>query len=215
LGQRSRKRSAGRGAAGDAREPLSPSVARPSPAAASPGDAAADAAPPRDSRATPVATPSSGPRVAAPAEPPRRRRRSSEERAAEARAQLVPLAEDERPGAVTVAAVVSLLLGILVVVGYATGARVGGEGSLPGALFLCAIFLVAAWGMWRVRYWAVLGFEALLAFQLVIAALSLMVASNWWAALLCVALIVFGGWLFWKLIRAMARIQMPERRPAS
>jgi hypothetical protein len=22
-----------------------------------------------------------------------------------------------------------------------------------------------------------------------------------------------GGWLFWKLIRAMARIQMPERRP--
>ena len=187
MGQRSRKRSASRGAGGDAAAPLSPSVAKPSPAPT----------PPR-----------------ADAGPPRRPRRSAEERAAEARAQLVPLAEGERPGAVTVAAVVSTLLGILVVVGYATGARVGGEGSLPGALFLCAIFLVAAWGMWNVRYWAVLGFEALLAFQLVIASLSLMVASNWWAALLCVALIVFGGWLFWKLIRAMARIQMPERRPA-
>lgn len=148
------------------------------------------------------------------AEAPRRRRRSSEERAAEARAELVPLSDGERPGAVTIAAVVSVLLGILVVVGYATGARVGGEGSLPGALFLCGVFLVAGWGMWNLRYWAVLGFEALLAFQLIVASLSLMVASNVWAAILCVAVIGFGGWLFWKLIRAMARIQMPERRPA-
>lgn len=146
--------------------------------------------------------------------PQRPPRRSAEERAAETRAQLVPLADGERPGAVTIAAAVSLLLGVLVVVGYASGARVGGEGSLPGALFLCGIFLVAARGMWNVRYWAVLGFEALLAFQLIVASLSLMVASNVWAAVLCLAVIGFGGWLFWKLIRAMARIQMPERRPA-
>jgi hypothetical protein len=65
--------------------------------------------------------------------------------------------------------------------------------------------------MWTVRYWAVLGFEALLGFQIAVAALSLLVASNWWAALLCVAVIGLAGWLFWKLIRAMARIQMPDR----
>jgi hypothetical protein len=147
-------------------------------------------------------------------EPPLRRPSRTEQRNAEARAALVPLREGERPGAVTVAAIVAAVLGALVLIGYATGARVGGEGSLPGALFLTLIFLVAAWGMWNARYWAVLGFEALLAFQLVIAALSLAVASNWWAALLCVAVIGLGGWLFWKLIRAMARIQMPERRPA-
>jgi peptidoglycan/LPS O-acetylase OafA/YrhL len=58
----------------------------------------------------------------------------------------------------------------------------------------------------------VLGFEALLAYQVIVAALSLAVASNWWAVALCVVVIVLGGWLFWKLIRAMARIQMPERR---
>ena len=147
-----------------------------------------------------------------PAEP--RRRRSSEERNAEIRAQLRPLATDERPGAVTAGAIVSAVLAVLVVVGYASGARIGGEGTLAGALLLAAILLAAAWGMWNVRYWAVLGFEALLAFQLVVAALSLMVASNAWAAILCVAVLGFGGWLFWKLIRAMARIQMPERRPA-
>jgi hypothetical protein len=143
-----------------------------------------------------------------------RRRRSSEERNAEIRAQLRPLADGERPGAVTVGAIVSAVLAVLVVVGYVSGARIGGEGSLAGALLLAAIFLLAAWGMWNVRYWAVLGFEALLAFQVLVAALSLMVASNVWAAVLCVVVIGLGGWLFWKLIRAMARIQMPERRPA-
>jgi hypothetical protein len=130
------------------------------------------------------------------------------------RAQLRPLAEGERPGAVTAGAIVAAALAVLVVVGYAVGAEVGGEqGTLPGALLLAAILLAAAWGMWNVRYWAVLGFEALLAFQVIVAALSLMVASNVWAAVLCVTSIVLGGWLFWKLIRAMARIQMPERRP--
>ena len=79
---------------------------------------------------------------------------------------------------------------------------------------LATILLLAAWGMWKAKYWAVLGFEALLAFQVLVAALSLLVASNLWAAFLCLAVIGLGGWLFWKLIRAMARIQMPERRPA-
>ena len=139
----------------------------------------------------------------------------SEQRAALARARLQPLGEGERPGAVSVAVVVSVVLAALIVIGQLAGARIGGRGTLAGALLLAAILLVAAWGMWRVRYWAVLGFEALLAFQIIIAALSLAVASNWWAVVLCVAVIGLGGWLFWKLVRAMARIQMPERRPSS
>jgi hypothetical protein len=138
----------------------------------------------------------------------------SEQRAAEIRAGLEPLAAGERPGAVTVAAVVAVVLAILVVVGELKGARIGKRGTLPGALLLAGILLVAAYGMWRARYWAVLGFEALLAFQIVVAALALTVASNLLAVVLCVAVIGLGGWLFWKLVRAMARIQMPERRPA-
>jgi hypothetical protein len=38
-----------------------------------------------------------------------------------------------------------------------------------------------------------------------------MVAANGVAALLCVAVIVIAGPLFWFLIRIMARIQMPQR----
>ena len=63
-------------------------------------------------------------------------------------------------------------------------------------------------------YWAVLGFEVLLGVLLVFAALSLMLASNVRGALLALAVIVLAGPLFWFLIRAMARIQMPERRRA-
>ena len=47
------------------------------------------------------------------------------------------------------------------------------------------------------------------------AALALVVVSKWWAAALCVVVLGLSGWLFWKLIRAMARLQMPERPGAS
>jgi hypothetical protein len=100
---------------------------------------------------------------------------------------------------------------VLVVVGYESGARIGERGTLAGALLLAALLLVAAGGMWHVRYWAVLGFEALLAITLCIAALSLLVASNVAAVVLCVAILGPAGWLFWKLIRVMGRLQAPQR----
>jgi hypothetical protein len=71
-------------------------------------------------------------------------------------------------------------------------------------LFVCAFF------MWRARYWAVLGFQALLTIQIIISAGALLVAPTWWAALVWLTLVVLGGWLFWKLIRALARLQMPQ-----
>jgi uncharacterized membrane protein len=72
------------------------------------------------------------------------------------------------------------------------------------------ILLMAAVGMWRGRYWAVLGFQALLALTIIYAALSLTVAANLAAALLCAGVIGLAGFLFYKLVRAMARIQMPR-----
>jgi hypothetical protein len=64
--------------------------------------------------------------------------------------------------------------------------------------------------MYRRRYWAVLGFEALLTFQVLVTSLALVVASTIIAALLCTLAIGLGGWLFWRLIRVMARIQAGE-----
>ena len=148
---------------------------------------------------------------AAPATPDRYAR--SRERDAEVRAQLEPLDPGERPTAVTVAAAVAAALGVANVVLYAVGVDVRGkEPGLVGVLLFAVLMVAAAYGMWRSRYWAVLGFQALLGVTILIAALSLAVASNVTAVVLCVGIVVLGGWLFWKLVKAMARIQMPQRR---
>jgi hypothetical protein len=65
--------------------------------------------------------------------------------------------------------------------------------------------------MYKKRYWAVLGFEALLAFQIIVTSLALVVASTIVAAAICALSVGLGGWLFWKLIRIMGRIQAGER----
>jgi hypothetical protein len=164
-------------------------------------------------RGRPGAT--AAPRPAQP-DPFARARVRSEARDAEARAKLHPLASGERPGAVTVAAFVAVALAIANVALWAAGVEVRGQHtSAVGVVAFAILMLATAVGLWRARYWAVLGFEALLGLSIVIAALSLVVASNLAAVLLCVGIIAFAGPLFWKLIRAMARIQMPDRRPAA
>jgi hypothetical protein len=73
------------------------------------------------------------------------------------------------------------------------------------------ILLVVAAGMWRARYWAVLGMQTLLALAMVGSALAVVGAGNAGAIVLVIAILVSAGTLFWFLIKAMARIQMPER----
>ena len=136
-----------------------------------------------------------------------------EERNEQIRQSLEPLEPGERPGAVTVAAIVAALLAVANVALMLAGVEVNGEKPKPGGTIVFAVLmLVAAAGMWRARYWAVLGFQALLAITIIIAGLSLTVASNAAAVALCLTIVVFGGWLFWKLVRALARLQMPDRR---
>jgi hypothetical protein len=124
------------------------------------------------------------------------------------RASLEPLAPGERPGAVTVAAVAAAVLGLLLIVQVA----VVDDADTRGLLVFAAVMFVAAAGMWKAQYWAVLGFEFFLGLTLVFAAVSLMFASNVRGAILAVVVLGLAGTLFWKLVRAMARLQMPKRR---
>jgi hypothetical protein len=123
-----------------------------------------------------------------------------------------PLGAGERPAPLLVAVAVCSALAVAVVVGAATVHDLSRHGgSLPGALFIAAVLAALAAGMYRRRYWAVLGFEALLAFQIIVASLALVVASGLVAALVCVASVALGGWLFWKLVRVLARVSASER----
>jgi hypothetical protein len=135
------------------------------------------------------------------------------ERDAATRAALEPLAPGERPRAVTVAAILAALLGVANLALLAAGWELqNGEQSVVGVVVFAGLMAAAAIGMWQCRYWAVLGFEALLGFAIVYAAIALMVASNLEAVVRCLAIIATAGPLFWFLIRAMARIQLPSRR---
>ncbi len=138
------------------------------------------------------------------------RRDSRDERA---RAALEPLAPDERPPALLVAVGVSALLAVAVLVGGLTIHDLSSRGgSLPGAIFLAALFTLLAFGMYRRRYLAVLAFEALLAFQIILTSLALIVASTLIGAGEYLIALGLGGWLFWKLVRVMGRIQAGEHR---
>jgi hypothetical protein len=145
---------------------------------------------------------------AAPAE---RQPSRSELRDAEARAALVPLEEGERPAAVTVAAIVAGLLGLTNLGFFIGGYDVRGDDPTIGALLFSALMLVAAWGCWNVRYWAVLGIQALLALLIIVFSLAAMTAGSIWALLLALAVIIGAGTLFWFMVKALARIQMPTR----
>ena len=157
-----------------------------------------------------------GPGEAAPTAAPaadrmRRGYARAEERNAAVRATLTPLAPGERPPALKVAIAVALLLALSNLVAFALGADVPGSGSRVGGLLFVAVMLLAAWGMWQRRYWAVLGFATLMALITVAFSLLLLIASNLIAVLICLAFAGSAGWLFWKLIRVMGRLQAPQR----
>ncbi len=133
----------------------------------------------------------------------------------ETRAALRPLGPHERPGALWVAVAVAVALALVVLVSVATVHDLERHGgSLPGGLFLAGVLSMLAWGMYRRRYWAVLAFEALLAFQIIVTSLALIVAETLLAAGLCALSIGLAGWFFWKLVRVMGRIQAGEQAPA-
>jgi hypothetical protein len=166
-----------------------------------------------------------GPRDGALADPPSGNGRDEDRMAmayararardAEARAQLRPLGPDERPAPLVVAVVVAALIAVANLVLLAAGWDVDGQDpSTPGVLLFGALMLAAAVGMWQRRYGAVLAFEALLAIGVTYAGLSLLVATNAAAIALCLAVLIAGGTLFWKLVRVMARIQATTRRPS-
>ena len=135
-----------------------------------------------------------------------------EQRDQEAREALEPLEEGERPLVVTIGAVLSALIALITVGAWIAGAEV--EGERPSALQVFApavLFGVMAYGMWRRRYWAVLGFQAIMAIIMVGAFITLISAATIAQALTAGLSLAVAGCLFWFTVKALARIQMPSR----
>jgi hypothetical protein len=151
----------------------------------------------------------------------RERRRAQRRKRKERSTERAP---EERPTVVTVAAVISAALALGTVLAYAIGLEVGEfddfgnqTGESRPAVFPTVvstmILSAMAYGLWRARYWAVLGFQTLLVLVLVVAALGLAQVTEVWRALVFAAILGLAGFLFYRMVKAMARIQMPERNP--
>jgi hypothetical protein len=171
------------------------------PAATPPPPATATQAPPATATQAPTGTPRTG-------------RRGSEARNAAVRATLTPLAPGERPWPLKIATLIATLIGAgdLIVVLIDGSFRVGGAHTAAGGVIVFSVLmLVCAWGMWQLRYWAVLGFQAILVFVILIFSLLLLRANNLVAVLAGVVIVGGGGYLFYKLVRVLSRLQMPER----
>jgi len=135
----------------------------------------------------------------------------SELRNERARAALEPLAPGERPPWVTAAAIVALVLAIGNIVAFAAGVKINGTRPAVGPVFGQAVLMgFVAWGMWNARYWAVLLMEAILALLIVVVTVLALRASTAIDVVIVVAILVPACLLFYKLVKAMARMQMPE-----
>jgi hypothetical protein len=166
-----------------------------------------------------AAAASNGTAEAARPKTPRERMESgyakAEVRNQAAREALVPLAEGERPPIVTVAAILAALVALSIVVTFAAGVKVNGSTPKVSTIAAPALIMgVLAWGMWGARYWAVVCFQLVLAFLIFTSVYGLLViATSVGEFAVTLGLLVVSGVLFWKMVKAMARIQMPERMP--
>jgi hypothetical protein len=137
----------------------------------------------------------------------------AEQRNQEARERLEPLAAGERPLVVTIGAAVAALVCLSILAGYLGGVKVeGGKPHLAQVLAPALLMGVMAWGMWRARYWAVLGFQLLLVFLIFSAVFGLAVQASSVAQIgATLGLLAVSGAFFYFMVKAMARIQMPSR----
>jgi hypothetical protein len=146
----------------------------------------------------------------APARPTRSR---SEQRDAAVRATLTPLRAGERPWPITVGALLAAANGLVQLILYIAGVKLKISGARPNAvsvILFAVLMFVCAGGMWKMRYWAVLGFQALLAIVILTFAIVLIRASSLLGVVISLAVVGGGGFLFFKLVRVLSRIQMPK-----
>ncbi|MBN8870011.1 MAG: hypothetical protein J0H66_09045 [Solirubrobacterales bacterium] len=133
-----------------------------------------------------------------------------------AREALQPLAEGERPTAVTVGAIFSGVVAVLLwgstIYALVTGAEAGGRDvNVFQWAFFALVISAMAWGMWKAKYWAVLGFQMLLVLLILAGVLGMVTAPTLLQIVGTMLLTAGLSVLFWFMVKAMARIQMPER----
>ncbi|MFZ0042479.1 MAG: hypothetical protein WAK93_14300 [Solirubrobacteraceae bacterium] len=135
----------------------------------------------------------------------------TERRNAEIRAGLTPIPPGEHPGAIVAATLITSVIGVGQLVAFLAGLKIQGKTPAAGeTIAFCLVMIACAAGLWRLWYGAVIGFMVLLAIVIVGFSLGLIEASNLLGVVIPLVVIAGGGYLFFKLVRVLSRIQMPK-----
>jgi hypothetical protein len=129
------------------------------------------------------------------------------------RAALTPLAPGERPWSLRIATLLAALSGGVQLVLFVLGVKlkVAGTHAKAGSTIVFGLIMfVCAAGLWMLRYWAVLGFMALLGITVLYFCLALIKASSLIGFAIGIVGALGSGFLFYKLVRVLSRIQMPK-----
>jgi thiamine-phosphate pyrophosphorylase len=149
--------------------------------------------------------------LAAPTDFLERYRARTEAQNAAARARLEPLAPGERPWPLVAAVALATLAALINLTAYLAGSKLHGSRIPTSELVpFVLVMLILAGGMWRRSGAAVLLFMALLAIIVVLFSLFLIEASNLLGVVVPLLFICGCGYLFWKLVRVLGRIQAPS-----
>ena len=141
--------------------------------------------------------------------PPRESR--SEARNAEIRATLRPYAPGERPRVVLACTGIAAALALANLISWLAGLKISGHHpAATGILIFSGVLLACAGGLWQMRTGAVLGFMCLMAIIAILFTLFLIEASNLLGVVVALAVILVSGYLFFKLVRVLSRLQMPR-----
>ena len=140
----------------------------------------------------------------------------AEEKNRKVRESLEPLAPGERPTVITVGAIFSGIVAAIFWVSAGVAAFTDAEvnGTDPNMVQLigtASIMSLMAWGLWNAKYWAALGFQALLLLFILASVFGLILATTVLQLVSTLLLTAFLGTMFWFMVKAMARLQMPKR----
>jgi hypothetical protein len=134
------------------------------------------------------------------------------------RSTLQPFEPGERPWPIVAGAILAALAGGVQLVLFLAGVKlkVAGTHAAAGSTIAFAVVMfVCAIGMWLMQYWAVLGFMALLAIGVVNFSLALVRVSSLLGLGIAVPGVLLPGFLFFKLVRVLSRLQSMPKFPGS
>ncbi len=113
---------------------------------------------------------------------------------------------------IRISALLAAGLGLANFIAWIAGDKIGGKHPAAGGIVIfTALMGACAIGLWRMWYGAVLGWMALLAIIGTLFSLYLVEASNLLGFIVAPVIVIIAGYLFFKLVRVLSRIQMPQR----